>query len=225
MKKKKGRTVLAAIFDMDGVIMDNHAYHLKAWQVFFKQFHCQFSKRIFERYCFGRTNQAILQFILKQRLPARQAEKLARSKEQLYRKLYAPYAKPVSGLLKFLKNLKHHKIKIALATSGPKSNVDFALRKTGIGKFFSVILDAQNIRHSKPHPEIYLKTAKKLKISPKRCVVFEDSLAGIMSGKNAGMRVVALATTLPKSRLKAADVVIKNFQGLTPVWLERLLEK
>jgi beta-phosphoglucomutase family hydrolase len=215
----------AAIFDMDGVIMDNHAYHLKAWQAFFKKFNCRFSKRIFERYCFGRTNQAILEFILKRRLSAKQAEKLAQSKEKLYRKLYGLVAKPVAGLIGFLKSLKRQGVKIALATSGPKANVDFALRKTGFRKFFSVILDAQSIKHSKPHPEIYLKAAKKLKISPKFCVVFEDSLAGIASGKRAGMKVVGLVTTLPKSRLKNADLIIKNFKGLTPARLERFLEK
>ena len=222
MPDKKNRTVFAAIFDMDGVIMDNHAYHLKAWQVFFKKFDRRFSKQIFERYCFGRTNQAILQFILKRRLSAKQAEKLAQSKEKLYRKLYGPKARPAAGLPGFLKSLKQQGVKIALATSGPKSNVDFALRKTGTQKYFSVILDAQNITHSKPHPEIYLKTAKKLKVSPKRCVVFEDSLAGIASGKNAGMKVVGLATTLPKSRLKNADFIFKNFVGLKAGNLNRL---
>ena len=165
----------AVIFDMDGVIVDNHNFHLKAWQRYFKVLGKKITKEYFEKYLFGRTNCAILTTVLKRKVSDIEVQKCAQVKERLYRKLYAPKIKPLKGLRGFIKELKSHRIRIALATSGPQDNVQFMLEKTKLKKYFNIALDDRFVKHSKPHPEIYLKAAERLKFRPPACVVFEDS--------------------------------------------------
>ena len=124
--------------------------------------------------------------------------------------------KPLDGLAAFLKRLDDEKFQRAIATSAPRSNVDFTLDKTGLGHFFETILDDSFVDQGKPHPDIYLKTAKALNFDPARCVVFEDSIAGVESARNAGCKVVGITTTHTREELKNTDLVIENFVGLDP---------
>ena len=78
------------------------------------------------------------------------------------------------------------------------------------------MLDASDIKHGKPNPEIYLKTAKELGVSPEKCIVFEDSQKGIESAINAGMKVIALSTTHDEYEIEGAALVIPDFEGITP---------
>ncbi len=200
---------------MDGVIVNNHRYHLKAWQQFFKLHGLTISKRYFEEYLFGRTNKAILKSVLKRRLDQKQIKEYSKIKERFYRGAYAPVIRPAKGLVNFLQNLKRAKIKIAVATSGPRENLNFVLSKTNTQKYFHVRLDDRDVRQGKPHPEIYLKAAKELKVSPANCVVFEDSLPGIVAAKAAGMKVVGVATTLSANKLHGTKLIIKDFTQIS----------
>ncbi len=80
------------------------------------------------------------------------------------------------------------------------------------------------VAHGKPHPEVYLKSAKALGIDPAQCIVFEDAILGIQAGKNAGMKVVGVATTHTREELEAenTDLVIDDFCGLTLEQLRKL---
>ena len=140
----------------------------------------------------------------------------ADEKEALFRKIYDQDIKPLDGLADFLEKLDGEKLPRAIATSAPRSNVDFTLSKTGLGRFFGTILDDTFVEQGKPHPDIYLKTAKALNFEPGRCVVFEDSLAGVDSARNAGCKVVGITTTHTREELKDTDLVIDNFVGLDP---------
>src|SRR5690606_17876877 len=104
----------------------------------------------------------------------------------------------------------------AIATSAPRSNVDFVLAKTGLGPYFQTILDAAFVSKGKPDPEVYLKTAAALGFEPHKCVVFEDSFAGVLSGKNAGCKVVGVTTTHAAHELTGTDATIDDFVSLDP---------
>ena len=110
---------------------------------------------------------------------------------------------------------KNAGIKTAVATSAPTSNLNFTLDSLGIRNLFDVIVDASGITKGKPDPEIYLKAAELLEISPMDCVVFEDSISGIKSGHNAGMKVVALITTHSKDELPETYLSIKDFSEIS----------
>ena len=138
----------------------------------------------------------------------------AEKKEQLYRELYAPHIQEVRGLTEILQLLKSHNKKIAIATTAPKKNRDFGLEALGMSDIFSVVLGEEDITRGKPHPEIYLETAKRLGVTPDRCLVFEDSPPGVASGKSAGMTVVGLLTTHSEEELKDANYQVRDFTAV-----------
>jgi HAD superfamily hydrolase (TIGR01509 family) len=143
-----------------------------------------------------------------------EAMKYAHEKEAIYRELYAPYIKPVSGLLELLEKLRSLSIPMAIATSGIQVNIDFLFEHIPIRSYFDVIVNSAHISKGKPDPEIYIKTAELLKVSPAECLVFEDAVVGINSAKAAGMKVVGVLTTHKAEELSGADILIKDFSEL-----------
>ena len=128
--------------------------------------------------------------------------------------------KEVKGLTKFLDDAAGLQIEMAIGTSAPRSNVDFVLKRTGIGKYFSAILDESHVNHGKPNPEIYINCAAALNYPTSKCIVFEDSLSGVAAGRAAGSQVVGVATTHTPEEL-GTKVVIKDFTEITPSQLQR----
>ena len=123
------------------------------------------------------------------------------------------------GLVPFLQKLQAARIPTAIATSAPRTNVDFTLNHTGTGKFFKTILDESFVSRGKPDPEIYLKAAAAIGFAPANCIVLEDSLSGVKSGKAAGCKVLAITTTHSAEELHEADAIIADFIGLEPTEL------
>ena len=212
---KSNRSFKAAIFDMDGVIVDNHHFHVKSWEVFCKKYNIPFEENEFRSKYFGKTNQDIFKEMAGNKLTREQIDNLGEEKEQIYRDIYKDFIAPVDGLIPFLNMLRSSGIKTAVATSAPTSNLDFVLDNLKVRHLFDAIVDASMVSKGKPDPEIYLKAAEKLDIKPQQCVVFEDSISGIKSGQSAGMVVVALATTHQPNELPKTPLVVKNFNELT----------
>jgi beta-phosphoglucomutase-like phosphatase (HAD superfamily) len=100
--------------------------------------------------------------LFEQPLSAEEVARYGEEKEQLFRDLYEKDIKEVNGLTDFLEEALTLKIKLAIGTSAPRSNVDFVLKHTGIEKFFPVILDESHVTHGKPNPEIYINCAAAL---------------------------------------------------------------
>lgn len=215
---------LAIIFDMDGVIVDNHRYHLQSWLSFFEQHDIRMSEAEYKKQVNGRVMHTILPQLLGRVLSPNEIRTLGEQKEAAYRKAYQADIQPTPGLVAFLEELRQQDIPRAIATSAPPANVEFTLEHTGLRAYFPVIVDDTMVTKGKPDPEVYLLSAKQLKIPPSRCIVFEDAILGIQAGKNAGMRVVGVATTHTQEELRAtkADYVIDNFENLT---VEKLLKE
>jgi HAD superfamily hydrolase (TIGR01509 family) len=108
-----------------------------------------------------------------------QLKALLNEKEEFYRKLYAPYLAPITGLVSFLTGLKNAGVKMAMATSATIEDIKFILNKVPIRDDFDAIVNSTMVSKPKPDPQIFLKAAEKLNMLPANCVVFEDSLAGI----------------------------------------------
>ena len=200
---------------MDGVIVDSNPAHKVALKRFCRKYGKDLSEGELREKIYGRRNQDWLVKIFGP-LDDGKMKAYADEKEALFRKIYDQDIKPLDGLADFLEKLDGEKLPRAIATSAPRSNVDFTLSKTGLGRFFGTILDDTFVEQGKPHPDIYLKTAKALNFEPGRCVVFEDSLAGVDSARNAGCKVVGITTTHTREELKDTDLVIDNFVGLDP---------
>jgi beta-phosphoglucomutase len=205
----------AFIFDMDGVIVDSNPAHKVALKQFCKKYGKDLGEDELREKIYGRRNQDWLVSVFGP-LDPKTLQAYADEKEALFRQIYDRDIRPLDGLPEFLEAVRNEQIPRAIATSAPRSNVDFTLAKTGLGPFFETILDDKFVTHGKPHPEVYLKAAGALSFAPGHCVVFEDSLAGVEAGKNAGCKVVGIATTHSADELDRADIILENFTGVKP---------
>ncbi|MDB5243246.1 MAG: family phosphatase [Spirosoma sp.] len=207
----------AALFDMDGVLVDNTEFHINAWLQFAQRHGFPLTKDQYVDHINGRVSADAMAYVFGRPIADDELTTLTEEKESIYRELYAPHLQPTSGLLAFLDKLKAENIKLAVGTSAPVSNVSFTLDGLPLRPYFDVIVDASMIQHGKPNPEIYLTAAQRLGIDPTCCVVFEDALAGIEAGLRAGMTVIALATTHTHAELAdtGAALIVDDFTGLT----------
>lgn len=207
---------IAIIFDMDGVIVDNHQYHLRSWLSFFEKYGISITEQEYKQQINGRVLDDILPKMLGKSLSSEAISEYGEEKESLYRELYMKDIRPTPGLIEFLEELEQYRISKAVATSAPPANVKFTMEHTGLTSYFPVIVDDTMVTKGKPDPEVYLTAAQKLDVPPAQCVVFEDALLGIQAGRNAGMKVVGVATTHTRKELELADtdLVINNFEGL-----------
>ena len=208
----------AILFDMDGVIIDSNPFHKIALKEFCKQHGYELTDEELRLKIYGRTNKDWIPNLfgkLSPELVARYGEE----KEAMFRETDKNDIKLVDGLREFLDHLDALGIPRAIATSAPRSNVDFTLQYTNTGKYFETILDEAFVTRGKPDPEIYLKAAAALGFDPRDCVVFEDSLSGVASGKRAACKVVGITTTHTAEELHETDFIINDFKGLEPVAL------
>jgi len=205
------------IFDMDGVIVDNHAWHFKAWVEFGKRHGLEITKEGFSSH-FGSTNHLIMRSLFDNKITEEEIIEFGNEKEKIYRELYKPFIKPVDGLTEFLKNAEEKGFSMALATSAPSENVTFTLESLGFESYFKVKTDSSQVSRGKPDPQVYLITAAKLGVQPSDCIVFEDSVPGIKSARKAGMRVIGIATTHKSEKLMMyVNEIIMNFDACDPL--------
>jgi haloacid dehalogenase superfamily, subfamily IA, variant 3 with third motif having DD or ED len=205
----------AVIFDLDGTLIDNNSFHLKAWQQFYKKRNRSLTEEEYKKHFNGKTNVDVLAHVFEMPLSLKDTDKYTNEKEDLYREIYSPYIKPVKGLLNLLHQIQKAGLPMAIATSGIKVNIDYMFEHIPIQHYFNEVIYSKHIKKGKPDPEIYLVTADKLNVAPGKCIVFEDSVAGIQSAKAAGMKVVAITTTHTIEELKIADKLINNYDEIS----------
>jgi len=206
--------MIAVIFDMDGVLVDNAHFHERAFAEYFRV--------TLAPEMFGRGNEELMAELFPDESEERHRE-LAYGKEAYYRQIFEPHIKPVTGLIALLKDLKKNNILIAVGSSAPMENIDFVLDKLQIRGFFDVVVVAAMVERAKPAPDIYLKSAELLNVKPGNCLVFEDALAGIKAARSAGTKVVGVATSLPKERLTDADRIINDFTEITVSEIKQII--
>lgn len=201
----------AVIFDMDGTMVDNMSFHQQAWRAFVKKYGKNLSDDEMKQRIFGRDNRSALTYIFGDSISDEDIKKYGDEKEVIYRELYKPHLKPVPNLIDFIDMLNKRGVDLAIATSANKENADFILNGLGIKDYFKVVIDADMVSVGKPAPDIYLKAAKELGVDAGSCIVLEDSMSGIESGKSAGMKVIAITVTHNREELSNADVVADDF--------------
>ncbi len=210
--------IQACIFDMDGVIVNSADFHFKAWKELALSLSIQLEDE-FEAELKGISRVDSLEKILakgnlvldndtKLSLMAKKNEEYLKSIQNLKQEDLLP------GALAFLKECKNAGIKVALGSSS--KNAEIILEKTEIATYFDVVIDGNKVKFSKPDPEVFLKGADGLGVSPSHTVVFEDALSGMEAAKAGGFFCVAIGD---EEEFKEADYVI---DGLHQMNLEKL---
>lgn len=203
----------ACIFDLDGVIVDTAKYHYLAWKRLASEMGIDLTEEVNEQLK-GVSRMESLNIILNLKgviLSDLEKEELA-DKKNVWFVEYINAMKPdeiFDGVKELMKEIRDHKIKIGLASSS--KNAQAVLKLLGIQSLFDVVIDGTMIRHTKPHPEIFLKAASALGLTPAECIVIEDAEAGIESAVRAGMKCVGIGS--PK-QLHKANLVISKISEL-----------
>ena len=194
----------AAVFDMDGVLVDNKSFHREAWRRLAREEGFDLSDPEFWRHAIGRPVEEAVPRIVGRPVPAAEASRLARRKTDLYLELADGQATPVSGVVEFVRALERTGVPRALATSAVADSAARILAGLGLAAAFPVQVTAGQVRRGKPDPEVYLTAAARLGVPPEACVVFEDAVVGVEAARRAGMAVVGLTTAHGDTELRAA---------------------
>ncbi|NCD71261.1 beta-phosphoglucomutase [Mucilaginibacter agri] len=212
--------IKACIFDLDGVIVDTAVYHYKAWKRLANELGFDFTEEQNE-HLKGVSRVRSLQLILGwggvTKTEAEQ-EELATRKNTWYVEMINQMtpAEILPGALEFLEACRADSLKTALGSASKNSMT--ILNKVGIAQLFDTIVDGNHVSAPKPDPEVFLKGAEALGVSPTECVVFEDAIAGVQAAKNGGMKAVGIGSV---QTLTQADLVIS---GLNEMSLAKLKE-
>lgn len=207
----------AFIFDLDGVLVFTDRYHYQAWKKMANDMGIYFDEKINDRLR-GVSRMDSLEIILEryEGEPLSQQKKLelAEDKNRTYRKLLTRMtpADVSPEVRETLAEIKGRGYLLALGSSS--KNAKFILEKTELLKVFDAIADGTDITKSKPDPEVFLKAAEFLGVSPGECYVVEDARAGIDAAKAGGMKAIGIgeANTYEKT-----DFPIHSFSELLQV--------
>jgi HAD superfamily hydrolase (TIGR01509 family) len=193
---------------MDGVIVDSNPHHRRAWEAFNRRYGLETTEAMHGR-MYGRRNDEIVREYFGEDLSAEEVAARGLAKEALYREMITDQISGMllPGLRSFLDRRKE--IPKAVASNAEEANVDFLLDRSGLRPYFQVVLNGGQVHRPKPDPEIYLLAAEQLGVTPKECVVFEDSHSGVAAARAAGMPVVGILTT--HDDLPGAQLTIDNF--------------
>jgi beta-phosphoglucomutase len=213
----------AAIFDMDGVLVDSNPFHLRKWMDLLRENNIPYDPEELPQQILGKRNDDAFRLFFGPQLTWTERQRLSQKLEERFRAAFGPYAKPLPGLEALIRQLQGAGIPMAVASSAMRPNVEFVVDALAFRTFFRVLISGDDVRFPKPHPEIYLKTAEELGVQPAACVAFEDSFPGIGAVKAAGMKCVAIGSTFPIEDLRAcADLAVHTFEDLSMEKLQQL---
>lgn len=190
--------IKAIIFDLDGVLVFTDQFHYRAWKRLADRLGIYFDEKINDRLR-GISRMKSLQIILEgkknfQEFDEKQKTELAEEKNVLYRSFLQELTpehveETVRSTLWELKRRGY-----SLAVGSSSKNAKMILEQTGLIEIFDAISDGNNIEHSKPDPEVFLKAAAMLGVLPEECAVVEDAPAGIEAAKAGCMQAIGIGT-------------------------------
>lgn len=205
--------IKACLIDVDGFLVNSEELYLEANKMYFKTIGFEFTEELHRQ----GTGKKFVQWI-KTILPSsdKSGEKIFRERNVIFYELAKKRLNLLPGVYEFLELVKGN-FKTSIVTSSPKDYLELVFELTGIQKFFDVVITEEMVIKGKPDPECYLLAATELSVKPDECVVFEDAPNGVLAGKNAGMKVIAVPSYYVKGDLafQKADIVFESVKEIT----------
>jgi HAD superfamily hydrolase (TIGR01509 family) len=219
--REPGTDVCGVLWDLDGTLIDSAEQPYAAWRDTLAERGREHPRDEFARF-FGRRNDEILREMFGDRLEPGEAARIADLKEERYRRLVrAGGLEPLPGVMDWLTRLKRQRFRQALATMAPAANVAVVVEVLGLASFLDATTAAEDVVSGKPAPDIFLEAARRIGVSPGRCIVVEDAPAGLEGARRAGMKSVGvLSEHHPRLR---ADAVVPALTDLPPDAFRSLL--
>jgi beta-phosphoglucomutase family hydrolase len=204
----------AAIFDLDGVIVDTERIHYHTFKTTLSELGISIPEDRWYREFTGIGSKNILRILFEENGINESIEKWFEKRRRAFFDYIKEHGvKTIAGVETFLVELKNNNIKTAVATGSGRELTLFILDKLALTQFFDAIVTADDVTYKKPHPEIFLKAASMLGAKTYECVVFEDSKNGVAAAKAAEMKIIGLKSpSLPENE---CTLVIKDFRGFS----------
>jgi mannitol-1-/sugar-/sorbitol-6-/2-deoxyglucose-6-phosphatase len=213
----------AVIFDLDGVLADSEPW----WNQIDAKLLAEHGigyRGEYHQNVLGVSYQVAVEFYKNAWHISASVEELIRRRGEIATDFFANRVDLFPSAKRTLEQLREMKLPLAVATSSLSASARSFIDRTGIRNLFSVVVTGDEVQQGKPHPDIYLRAAKKLGISPGACLVIEDALAGIAAGKAANMRVAAIPDTRfvdPRKYDMKADYLLGNLSEI-PALIRRV---
>ncbi|MBE7501309.1 MAG: HAD family phosphatase [Verrucomicrobiales bacterium] len=208
----------AVIFDMDGVIVDSEPWHERAFREIFQELGYGDTHGIDFRAYIGRSDRALWLDFIERHDPPHPLEDLLRAKQTRLIEILRREQPIFEGLPELVDRLARH-YPLAVASGSNHPVIDEVLAMKQLRRYFPVVVSTQDVGKSKPAPDVFLQAAKLLVTSPADCCVVEDSAAGVTAARAAGMAVIALTHSLPRSELAHATHVVDTYEEVEQLLL------
>jgi beta-phosphoglucomutase len=216
----------AAIWDVDGTLVDTAELHFQAWQAVCREHGRDFTRADFTA-TFGQRNPEIIRTLFGDRFNPEEIAALGDRKEVLYRSAAASGVVLLPGVEALVKDLHRNGFAQAVGSSAPRANLELILRLTGLTDSFAVVVGSEDTQRGKPDPQVFLTAAERLDVPAARCVVFEDAVAGVQAARAGGMKCVAIRHVGHHSesslRQAGADLVVETLERVSAWRIEDLL--
>ena len=204
------RPYKAYLFDLNGTMIDDMAYHVQAWSsILNDDLGAGLGYERLKAEMYGKNDELLVRIFGEARFSDVEMKDLSMEKERRYQAAFYPTLKLIDGLPRFLDEAKQKGIKMAIGSAAIPFNIDFVLNNLQIRHYFDVIVSADDVMVSKPHPDTYLKCASQLGVNAPECVVFEDAPKGVEAAQNAGMKCVVLTTMHDESEFRNYHNIIR----------------
>lgn len=202
------------LWDLDGVLIDTGEFHYEAWAAILAANKIPFSRDLF-RQTFGMNNVGVLTTLLGKPPAQDYADRIDVEKEAAFRAAIHGKAAALPGVIDWLKRLQVMGARQAIASSAPQANIDVLIDELQLRPYFDAVVSAHQMP-GKPDPAVFLEAARRIGIAPNRCVVIEDSGAGVTAAKRGGMKCIAVTNTNPVNVLKeaGADLIVDGLDRL-----------
>ena len=218
----------AALFDLDGLLIDSEPLWEEAEISVFHRYGMTLTPAICQKMKGFRVDESI-RYVLKLFGVDKPVDPLQIEREILaqVKQLINIKGRGMPGFVYIIHFFKSRGLKIALASSSKLEIINEALNKLGVIQHFDAICSAENEPYGKPHPGIFLSAARALDVEPDECIVFEDSLNGIIAAKAARMKAVLVPdkTLTGDLRIAIADLELKSLLGFKEEHIRRLTEE
>ena len=208
--------IKAVIFDMDGVMIDSEPLWEKTERILLARRDIEYSPTYRDQIVGLNQNDSgrllINTFELEETV-----EDIISERVEILTAIYEEELEVVLDLIPLLDNLRDSKFKLAVASSSPLRVINFVLDMFSLQEYFPVVVSGECTENGKPHPDIYLHTAKRLEVEPSECVAIEDSINGVKSAKAAGMYCIAIPDKrLSQMEFQNADIIVPNLNRISP---------
>jgi HAD superfamily hydrolase (TIGR01509 family) len=211
----------AILWDLDGVIVDSGELHYQSFKIVMKEYGFEFPRSVFLEN-FGRNNDSILEITIGKKPDPIMKDEVNFRKENWFCQHIPGNLKMLPGAMDWIKWFKANRIPQAIASSAPMENITLSLDEFHLGNYFDAIISGNQIV-GKPDPKVFLRAAAALETDPSRCIVIEDSIAGMQGALAGGMQCITVTTTHPITAFSQATLPLNQLSDLTEEQIRRLM--